>query len=133
MFLDGACNAVKCSCCREGLCTHRRESELQLCLLYTFCLDFFSLISQTSRTAISWGMQHPFWWLSGGSTHYCFAMITKCRCLIVSENCVHSSPHSAKLNLRIVPVNTSGFFLPLSFNAEDFLFLDFHVCVQTPQ
>lgn len=65
--------------------------------------------------------------------HYCFAAITKCRCLMVSENCIHSSPHSVKLNLRIVPVSTSGFFLPLYFNAEDFLFLDFHVCVQTPQ
>lgn len=50
MFLDGACNAVRCSCCREG-CAHTGISlNYSFCLLHTFCLDFLSLISQTSRT-----------------------------------------------------------------------------------
>lgn len=61
VFPDGACNAARCSCCREG-CAHRVVSvKYNFCLLYTFHLDVLSLISQISRAAICWEMQHPFW------------------------------------------------------------------------
>jgi hypothetical protein len=65
--------------------------------------------------------------------HYCFAVIA-CTRLTVSENYMHSSPHSVELNLQITLVSTWWVFFPhLSFKVECFLFLDLHVHIQTPQ